>query len=83
MNHKSGVRFIGNIEDQLKYEKNSLEAIKSIATELDIRFVDLFSYFKELALSGKLLYYPFDTHWNVNGRKHAAKYLYDYIGINP
>lgn len=83
VNNKSGVRFIANIEDQLKYEKNSLEAIKSMTTELDIRFVDLFSYFKELALYDELLYYPFDTHWNINGRKHAAKYLYDNMGINP
>ncbi len=83
LNNESGVRFIANVVEQLKYETNSLEAMQSITTDLDIRFIELFSYFKKLANNGEQLYYSFDTHWNVNGRKHAAEYLYNNIGINP
>lgn len=83
INNESGDKFVEKVEEQLKYERNASEALKSITAELGISLVDLYCYFKELAHNGELLYYPFDTHWNINGRKHAAKYLYENMGITP
>jgi hypothetical protein len=72
---ESGSGFLDRIDDQLKYERNTLDAFSAITQKLGLKYIDLHSYFRELAKQGELLFYPFDTHWNVNGRKMAAKYV--------
>jgi hypothetical protein len=37
--------------------------------------VNLLPPFKELARQGQVLYYPFDTHWNVSGRQAAVEVI--------
>ena len=71
----SGQRFLLKIRDQLQFEMNSAEALEAVAREQGIRLVNLLPHFKELARQGKVLYYPFDTHWNIAGRQAAAEVI--------
>lgn len=73
--NESGSGFLKRIHDQLKYERNTLDAFSNIIQELGLEYLDLHSYFRELSDQEKLLFYPFDTHWNLNGREMAAKYV--------
>lgn len=57
----------------------SLDAIQKLADELNIEVVNLLPVFKSEARNGKLLYYTFDTHWNIEGRKTAAKIVGNFL----
>jgi hypothetical protein len=57
----------------------SLQAIASLANELNIDLINLLPLFKKQAAEGNLLYYPFDTHWNVEGRRTAASFIAAYF----
>ena len=57
----------------------SLRAVARTAGDLDLQFVNLLPVFKMRAAQGRLLYYPFDTHWNVEGRKTAASVIGRYL----
>lgn len=72
---QSGQRFLVKIRDQLKFETNSAEAIDTLAQEAGVQVINLLPHFQELARRGKVLYYPFDTHWNIAGRKAAAEII--------
>jgi hypothetical protein len=50
----------------------SLDAVSRIADELKIKLINLLPVFRAEAGRGRLLYYPFDTHWNPEGRRVAA-----------
>jgi hypothetical protein len=71
----SGRHFLQQIEDQLAFETNSVQSMIHMAQELDICLINLMPHFKRLAGEGKLLYYPFDTHWNSEGRQAAAEFI--------
>jgi hypothetical protein len=77
---ESGSGFLARIHEQLRYERNTLDAFTAITKELNLEFIDLDRYFKKLAAEGELLFYPFDTHWNARGRELAASYLVANIG---
>ena len=72
---RSGEQVLRQINKQLQFETNSLEALQTVAKDVRIELVDLLPYFKKLAKEGKELYYPFDTHWNITGREAAAEFL--------
>jgi hypothetical protein len=72
---RSGQRFLETISRQLEVESSSAEALLAITSDLNLRTLNLLPYFKQLAAEGKLLYYPFDTHWNLEGRQAAARFL--------
>jgi hypothetical protein len=72
---QSGQGFLLKIRDQLQFEMNSSEALEAVAGEQGIRIVNLLPHFKELARQGKVMYYPFDTHWNIAGRQAAAEVI--------
>lgn len=57
----------------------SLQAVASLAAELDMDFINLLPVFQEKADEGNLLYYPFDTHWNLEGRRTAAAFVASYL----
>jgi hypothetical protein len=50
----------------------SRNAVLRVSGELDLEVIDLLPEFAALASEGRLLYYRFDTHWNVEGRRAAA-----------
>jgi hypothetical protein len=72
---ESGQNFLAKIESQLSFETNSVKALTTLTQELNLQLVNLMPHFKRLASEGKLLYYPFDTHWNSEGRQAAAEFV--------
>ena len=72
---RSGRNFLQQISEHLRFENNSREAFLALAKQADVRAVDLLPVFRTLAGEGKVLYYPFDTHWNLLGRRTAADML--------
>src|SRR4030095_638847 len=71
----SNKHFLEKIKTQLQFENNSHEAFLQLIKDTKLRLVDLLPKFREEARAGKLLYYPFDTHWNVEGRRVAAELI--------
>jgi hypothetical protein len=71
----SGSRILSQLDNQLKVQYNTANAIADISRVADIRLINLLPYFGELAARGRLLYYPTDSHWNSNGREAAAEYI--------
>jgi hypothetical protein len=57
----------------------SLEALSPIAKELGIELINLLPVFQAEAKRGRLLYYPFDTHWNAEGRRTAAAFVTSFL----
>jgi hypothetical protein len=74
----SNGRFKLRLADQLRFEDNFLGAFEAVATELNLEFINLYTLFRRLAFSC-LLYHPFDTHWNIQGRHVAAAMVADYL----
>ena len=72
---RSGANFLRQIETQLQFENNSHDALVTLIDEIKLPFVDLLPRFKALAKAGEVLYYPFDTHWSLEGRRVAAKLI--------
>lgn len=72
---RSGHNFLQRISEHMRFENNSHDAFLAIAEQAGIRAVDLLPEFRTLAREGKVLYYPFDTHWNPLGRRTAAEIL--------
>lgn len=77
---QSGANFLRQIETQLQFENNSHDAFVTLMDEIRLPFVDLLPAFRSLAKEGDLLYYPFDTHWNLEGRRVAAKLIAASLG---
>ncbi len=74
---ESNTHFLERIKTQLQFENNSHEAFLQLVKDTKLRLVDLLPEFRKQARAGKLLYYPFDTHWNMEGRRIAAKEIGD------
>ena len=73
----SNTHFLKKIKMQLEFENNSHDAFLHLIKGTELRLVDLLPEFRKQARAGKLLYYPFDTHWNLEGRRIAAKLIGD------
>jgi hypothetical protein len=72
---QSGSRFLSRIHEQLQFDMNTSDALETISQEQKVQMVNLMPAFRGLARQGKVLYHPFDTHWNVTGRRAAAEAL--------
>jgi hypothetical protein len=73
----SNGQFIERVMNSL--DNPSLHAIANLTTELHIDFINLLPVFKKKAADGHLLYHPFDTHWNLEGRRTAASFIASYF----
>ena len=73
--HQSGSRFLSRIHEQLQFDMNTSDALEAVSQEQSVQMVNLMPAFRALARQGKVLYHPFDTHWNVTGRRAAAEAL--------
>jgi hypothetical protein len=69
---RSGRAVASRLWDENRFGTNSEQALGKMTGELRLRFVDLLPEFRERARDGELLYHPFDTHWNTDGRRAAA-----------
>ena len=70
---RSGDELTRRIGEQLRFQDNSAEALRKLASDLHLRLIDLTPSFRRCAKDGDLLYYPIDTHWNLGGREEAAR----------
>jgi hypothetical protein len=73
--NESGTNWLKMREEQIAAKANVENAISHLVQELHMQFIDLVPTFEAAAKDGKLLYYPFDTHWNSEGRSVAAAYV--------
>lgn len=69
----SGANWTSIREAQIAAKDNVRDAIIGLANDLHIQSIDLTPIFEKSAQEGKLLYYPFDTHWNPAARDLAAE----------
>jgi len=70
---QSGVNWLRLRDAQTRARANVEESMIRLTRELQIRLIDLVPAFDLAAANGRLLYYPFDTHWNSEGRQVAAE----------
>jgi hypothetical protein len=72
---RSGRAWLEIRRSQIFAKLNLEAAVRETVEDLGIRYLTLTPVFEEAARSGKLLYYPFDTHWNSEGRELAAEWV--------
>jgi hypothetical protein len=72
----SGRRFLQAAARQRPIHTNMVEAITTLAQQIEIPLINLLPYFEQQAEAGRLLYYPFDTHWSGEGIQAAADYIW-------
>jgi SGNH hydrolase-like domain, acetyltransferase AlgX len=73
---RSGRRFVQAAARQHPIRTNMVEAITTMAQRIELPLINLLPHFERQAETGNLLYYPFDTHWNVEGIQAAAEYIW-------
>ena len=61
--------------EQVVAKGNREQALLRLAREVQLEVIDLTTIFESSARDGKILYYPFDNHWNSEGREIAAAYV--------
>lgn len=57
---------------QIAAKDNTESALRALCREIGLGLISLSPAFERAAGQGKFLYYPFDTHWNSEGRQFAA-----------
>ncbi len=72
---KSGERWLAARAGEIRNKANVEKAVGQICEEVGIPFINLTPLYESLAREGVLLYYPFDTHWNSEGRETAARFV--------
>jgi hypothetical protein len=72
---ESGEQVLRKLSTQLRFGRSAAQGLARIAAELGLRLIDLTPRFERLAAEGRLLYHPFDTHWNREGREAAAELI--------
>jgi hypothetical protein len=72
----SGRRFLQAAARQHPIRTNMVAAITTLAQRVELPLINLLSYFEQQAEAGRLLYYPFDTHWSGEGIQAAAEYIW-------
>jgi hypothetical protein len=77
---QSGANWLRLRDAQASGRANIEKSMILLTEELGLRLIDLAPAFDRAAAEGKLLYYPFDTHWNSEGRQVAAEVVAEAIG---
>jgi hypothetical protein len=72
----SGRRFLQAAARQHPIRTNMVAAITTLAQQIELPLINLLPYFEQQAEAGRLLYYPFDTHWSGEGIQAAAEYIW-------
>jgi hypothetical protein len=73
---RSGRRFLQAAVRQRPVRTKMVEAVTTLAQQVELPLINLLPHFERQAEAGKLLYYPFDTHWNPEGIQAAAGYIW-------
>jgi SGNH hydrolase-like domain, acetyltransferase AlgX len=72
----SGRWFLQAVARQRPIRTNMAEAITTLAQAVELPLINLLPHFERQAEAGKLLYHPFDEHWNTEGVQAAAEYIW-------
>jgi PAS domain S-box-containing protein len=70
---ESGGNWLRVRDSYIRTSGSKEEATQRVAAKVGIQLISLAPAFKQAARQGKFLYYPFDTHWNSEGREIAAQ----------
>ncbi len=62
-------------------QRDAVQAL--VASKTGWHFLDLLPVFEAAVAEGRLLYYPYDTHWNQDGHTLAAQTIAEYIRAHP
>src|SRR4029434_9469718 len=68
----SGQRFLQAATRQRLIRTNMVDALTTLAQPVELPLINLLPSFEQHAAAGRLLYYPFDTHWSGEGIQAAA-----------
>jgi hypothetical protein len=66
-------------EWQIAVRQNTEAAVRLTVEQAGLKFVSLSPVFAKAAAEGRMLYYPLDAHWNVEGREVAAQFVADIL----
>jgi SGNH hydrolase-like domain, acetyltransferase AlgX len=72
----SGQRFLQAAAQQRPIRTNMVAALTTLAQRVELPLINLLPAFAQHAEAGRLLYYPFDTHWSGEGIQAAADYIW-------
>jgi hypothetical protein len=67
-------------DEQIASKDNTETALRTLCREVGLQFISVVPAFEQAAGEGKLLFYPFDTHWNSEGRQIAAAVVAEALG---
>ena len=73
----SGQNWLESRDGQIAAKENTVNAVRRLTQKLGIALIDLSPRFELAAKEGKILYYPLDPHWNLEGRELAARFVAD------
>lgn len=62
---------------------NMRDVVQETGERAGLQFIDLLPAFRQVAASGELAYYPYDSHWSQRGHSTTAEAIADYIRANP
>lgn len=71
----SGASWRGMRDQQIASKTNARNAMIALSSELKLSMLDLVPHFEIAAKEGKMLYEPFNSHWNAEGREIAARFV--------
>lgn len=77
----SGRHWLSIRDQQVAARANRMEAFIVVARRVDLQVINLAPRFESLAGEGQLLYYPFDSHWNSQGRQVAAEVVAESLSL--
>ncbi len=72
----SGRQFVQAAARQHPIRTNMVAALTTLAQRVELPLINLLPAFEQQAAAGRLLYYPFDTHWNGEGIQAAAAFIW-------
>lgn len=75
----SGEEMLRERDRQKDSNLNSIQAFERTMVETKLDWINLYPAFERAANSGELLYYPFDSHWNIRGIEVAAEEISRYL----
>jgi SGNH hydrolase-like domain, acetyltransferase AlgX len=67
-------------DQQIAVKDHVATAVQTLCRETGIELISLVPTFERAASQGEFLYYPFDTHWNSEGRQLAASVVAETLG---
>lgn len=62
-----------SLQKQIESRNHVAQIVGQLSLETGLRWIDLSDYFEKLTSEGKMIYYPWDTHWTSEGKQSAAE----------